>query len=276
MKKILLLLSFMLILTGCFDKKDRTNNETDSDNLEITNLTQGTVNSSGNILGATGDVALGSPIIIESSILVPIEKVVTINFSEIIAAQTVNSSSIYIVDIAGNPILATLNVVENQITIIPNEFFLPDSRYTIVVTMDVKDIKGRSLQGLFNYTFPTAPDVLTPPILLSVTPANGTVVSPSTEIVMTFNEDIGGNVRIVVVDNTTNSSLVGSTVIVANILRFVPNPNPLNHATNYRAALEGNVEDVDGNIYDGLRTWSFTTESAVVITPPQILHHQVL
>ena len=258
MKKILILLTLsMFILTGCFDKKTRTGSGNDSDYLGITNLTDGTQVSSGGTFAIIGDSSTGTPIILESSTIVPIDKVVTISFTEDINAQTVNASTIFIADSAGNPIAATLNVIGNQINIIPIDFFLPDSRYTIVVTTEVKDIRGRGLEGLLNYSFISGPDILTPPNLISVSPANGTLAPSTTDITMVFSEEITGNVQIILQETNTNDIVAGSTTVAGDTIRFNPS-NALTYSTSYTVTLQGSVEDLDGNIYTGAPTWSFT------------------
>lgn len=271
MKKVLLLsVLFMVILTGCFDKKTRTDRENNSDYLEIMNfISENNIGEVGNIILRDGSSS-GSSNIINSSALIPIDKIVAINFTESINAQTVNDLTAYINDPKGVPLPAQLTVVDNQINIIPNEFLLPSERYTIVITRGVKDIRGRSLEGIFIYTFPTEPDVIIAPTLLSLTPANGTVAPISTNVVMTFSESITGNGVILLKDNATNAVVDGTTSISGSRLRFVPQ-NDLIDGASYTVSLQGTVEDSEGDVYVGITTWSFSTVPLIADTTPPTL-----
>jgi len=217
---------FMLILTGCFEKDTRIDAQGNSEYLEVTNFTpEDNTDELGNvILGESNDP--GSSTIIHSSTLIPIDKLVTISFSESINAQTVNTSTAYINNPSGEPIPAQLTVVNNQISIIPNEFLLPDERYTIVITTGVKDIRGRSLEGVFFYTFPTELDItidLIAPTLLNLSPANATIAPVTTAIVMSFDERIAGTGVLNLRDITSSSDGVGVSSINGNSLEFTAN-----------------------------------------------------
>ena len=266
-KKLLLLIFSIFLLSGCFEKKKLTDVETESGNLEITNFTEGTTSENGTSSGTSTGSSSASDVVIVSSTLVSIEKTITINFTESINAETVDNSSIYINDINQQPIAVTFTVINNQVNIIPNEFFEPGSRYTLVVTTGVKDILGRSLAGTFQYTFPTVPLTTEFPTLLSLSPANGSQAPNTTSVSMTFSEDIAGSAVIILRDSDTNAVVEGSTNIVGNSLRFVPN-NTLTYRANYTATVRGGVEDLEGNTYSGLTTWNFSISPENDVSAP--------
>jgi len=227
------LLILIFILTGCINTNSGENTDT-SQYLHVSAAS----NSS------------NSP--------VPIEKYAMLIFSAAIDGATVNASSVYIADENNVPIAATLTVSKEKISIIPFEFFLPNKPYTIVVTTAVEDIKGRTLENTFTFAFVTAliPDT-SPPWLISVTPADGTSVAKTTQIVMEFDETIVGNGVLQLKESDTNTTVNGTMTINDNTLRFVPEGN-LIQGSNYTVALQGTVEDLAGNAYDGLTSWNFS------------------
>lgn len=91
----------------------------------------------------------------DESSIVPIEKYVVLNFTEILNKETVNSLSVYLLDETNNRTPAELYVSDTTVSIIPNEYFIADHLYTIVVTTDVEDIQGRSLFEEFTYIYRT-------------------------------------------------------------------------------------------------------------------------
>jgi len=72
--------------------------------------------------------------------VVPINQYVIVSFSAVINAATVDTSSMYIADENEAPIISSLTVDKERVSIIPNEFFLPNKPYTVVVTTAVKDL----------------------------------------------------------------------------------------------------------------------------------------
>jgi len=152
-----LLLTFIFILTGCGDSSSSSSNI-------------------GNVHVDTSKylrVAKASA----NSVPVPVNKYILLVFSASIDESTVNVSSVYIADENSVPVPSALTVSKEKISIIPDEFFLPNKQYTVVVTTALEDIQGRSLENTFTYTFITAslPDNI-PPSLISVTPADGVQV----------------------------------------------------------------------------------------------------
>ncbi len=190
---------------------------------------------------------------------VDIEKYVALTFSYTLDETTVNASSVHILDENNVPIAAALKVSGENISIIPNEFFLPNMQYTIVVTIAVEDTLGRTLENTFTYTFITAslPDRI-PPSLISVTPAVGIQVPPTIAVIMEFDENIAGDVVLQLEEEGAIPTIVnGTTTISNNTLRFVPEGD-LVQGSNYTVTLQGTVEDLVGNAYSGLTSWNFS------------------
>ena len=230
------LLTLMFILTGCGGSSSGSDSNADTSEYLRVSLTS---------------KASTSP--------VDIEKYVALTFSYTLDETTVDASSVYILDENNVPIAAALRVLGENISIIPNEFFLPNMQYTIVVTTAVEDTLGRTLENTFTYTFITASftDTL-PPSLISFTPADGAEVSKTTDIVMEFNENIAGDGVLQLDEEGAIPTIVnGTTTISNNTLRFVPETD-LVQGSNYTVTLQGTVEDLAGNVYSGLTSWNFS------------------
>jgi len=206
-----------------------------------------------------------------NNVPVPINKYAMLVFSASIDESTVDASSVYITDENNAPITAVLKVLEENISIIPYEFFLPNQQYTIVVTKDVKDREGRTLESTFTYTFITVaiPDNM-PPSLLLVTPSDGILVPPTTSIIMEFDENITGDGALQLKNSDTNTTVNGTTMISDNTLHFVPH-NDLIYDSNYTVTLLGTIEDLAGNAYDGLTSWSFSIIPEPDIVAPSLI-----
>lgn len=201
-----------------------------------------------------------------SNVPVPINKYVMLVFSAPIDGSTVDTSSVYITDEDNLPIAAVLKVSEEKISIIPDEFFLPNKEYNIVVTTAVKDSVGRTLENTFTYTFITASfSDNTPPSLLSVTPGDGIEALATTEIFMEFDEDIAGDGVLQLENSDTNIIVDGTTTISDHTLYFVPYSD-LDQGSNYTVTLQGTVEDLAGNAYDGLTSWEFSVIDLSVLS----------
>ncbi len=202
---------------------------------------------------------------------VSVNKYVTLVFSSNIDETTVDASSVYIADENNISIAADLTVSKEKISIIPNEFFLPSNQYTIVVTTDVEDMEGRTLENIFTYAFVTAstPDTL-PPSLLTVTPEDNTQAPVTTDIIMEFDENIAGNGVLQLKESDTNIIVNGTTMTSEYTLHFVPEGN-LTYGSNYTVSLQGTVEDLAGNAYGGLTSWNFSVTPEEDLMPPSLI-----
>lgn len=206
-----------------------------------------------------------------SNVPVAINKYVMLVFSAAIDESTVDASSVYIADENNVPLTAVLKVLEEKVSIIPYEFFLPNEQYTIVVTTAVKDREGRTLENTFTYTFITAsiPDEI-PPSLLSVTPDDGIQAPLTTDILMEFDESITGDGILQLIESDTNTTVNGTTMISDNTLQFIPQSD-LIQGGNYTVMLQDTVEDLAGNAYDGLRSWNFSVTPENDLVAPSLI-----
>jgi len=243
------LLTLIFILTGCGESSSGVDRDAD-----------------------TSEYLHVSPTSMASTSPVAVEKYVALTFSYTIDETTVDASSVHIVDENNVPIAATLMVSGENISIIPNEFFLPNMQYTIVVTTAVEDMLGRTLENTYTYTFITAslPDNI-PPSLISVTPADGIQVPATTQIIMEFDENIAGDGVLQIEEEGDTPTIVnGTTTIIDNALHFVPEGD-LIQSSNYTVTLQGTVEDLAGNAYSGLTSWNFSVTPENDLIAPSLL-----
>lgn len=236
---IYLLFSSMLLLSGCGSgTQDRT---TDSEQF---------------LSVAFAPAANDQP--------VSIEKIVTVTFSADIDSSTVDDSSIYIEDANSGHVDATLTTQDERVSIIPTDYFLPDSAYTLVVTTAVNDLDGRTLQDDFTFSFTTSsePDI-TSPSLVSLTPEQNTSAEKTTSVIMLFDELIADDGQsIELVDRDSGAVIDGDSVIYGQSVHF----DPLQDLTpdgNYTATLNGSIRDLADNEYNGTTSWDFSIEPSV-------------
>ncbi len=203
-----------------------------------------------------------------------IDKIVTMTFSAAIDRETADTTSIYIEDENRERIPASIVVSDSKISIIPTDYFIEDSRYTLVVTTDVADVDGLSLENTFSFTFTTSfgPDI-SPPSLVTYTPAEGSSVAPESNVTMEFDEVIVADDEglFKLLNSDTNVSVAGITTVSDHQILFAPG-SLLEHEGNYTATLVGIVKDVAGNEYNGtIRSWDFSVDPALDITAPSMV-----
>jgi len=93
-----------------------------------------------------------------SSSLVPVESYIVLTFTTEINEETVNSSTVYLLDENNTHVPMEVNASGDSISIVPNEYLFEDCQYTIVVTTELEDVLGRSLEENFTYIFKTVVD----------------------------------------------------------------------------------------------------------------------
>ncbi len=247
---LIFLLSLTLLFTGCGGGSSDTSSAKSTQFLSVP------------FAPAADDVPIG------------IEKIVTITFSADIDRTTVDDSSAYIMDANKNHIPAELRVTDDRISIIPTDYFLEDSRYTIVITTAVADVEGRTLEVSFTFVFTTStgPD-MTPPSLVSYSPEEGTSVDKSSHVIMEFDELIVADEvgLFELLNSDTDLPVEGITIVSEHTIRFAP-IGLLDYEGNYTATLLGTVEDIAGNEYNGtVRSWAFSVDPFTESTPPSLL-----
>jgi len=216
-----------------------------------------------------------------SSEIFSIAQKMRLEFSAPLDTSTVNSSTVYLeyVTLEGTFNVGSYPGVEdgtNSVYLTPYEYLYPSSQYQLVVTTDVKDINGRSLDKNYVYSFITDAEVVDSSSfgIRSFKPNDGdTGVLTSVDIVVDFNATLseepaysGANYfSVTYVDvNGTNQDIPGKVKVFNSLLRFVPDA-PLPYDTNITVGLISDVQNLYGtsSAVSGTK-WSFTTNTAAL------------
>src|SRR5436190_612016 len=204
-------------------------------------------------------------------------------FSEAMNAATITGTTFQLRNALTNtlvPATVTYNTSTRTATLYPNSV-LNSLVYLVNIdggTGGVRDAAGNAMTSDYSWYFIMIPLIdLTPPIVLSVSPANGTTgVSISTNVQAILSEEMmpsSINTTTVELRNPANV-LVASTVSYNSSTRTITlDPGTsLSPSTVYRATVKGGasgVKDENGNPLQANYTWSFTTMAADN-TPPTI------
>ncbi|MDZ4179375.1 MAG: Ig-like domain-containing protein, partial [Coriobacteriia bacterium] len=198
-----------------------------------------------------------------------------VTFSENVVQGT-NFSAIGLRNQAGVFVDRTLSLSGKVLSITPIEGVQPGTSYTVVIPVGaVKDLSGNALATSFTSSFTTAVIDTTPPVVISVSPANGAVnVSPgSLTIRVTFSEPIiQGAVFQNVVLTGSGGAPVGRTLAVSGSALLITPTGGVAPLTTYTITVPaGAVADVSGNALATSFTSSFTTASdAAPVTAERI------
>lgn len=213
--------------------------------------------------------------------LVAIDQVITINFSEPVAAGTVSPSAFTFKNAVGNDIAFTVvQVLPQVVEIRPAQVLDYNTNYTFNVLSGVngiQDLNNNPMSGNFEWSFTTAAfvDVLPPQVTATTPAANATGISISSSAQVVFNEDMeAGSINTGAIELSTGAgTVVPSTISYNNTTRtatLIPNA-ALSYSTSYQVTVRSGaagVKDLAGNYLSADFTWNFTTVADLV--PPGV------
>jgi len=210
----------------------------------------------------------------------PAQKV-RLEFSAPLDITTVNSNTAYIQQVFNNdgydshPLRISsytgVSSGSSYVYVTPHEYLQSLSSYQIIVTTDVKDIKGRSLAEEYIYSFTTSYASVDNSLLtLRATKpkdSDGSVLV-STEIVLDFSKNLSSYPAyttenfLTVTDSQTGTEIEGRVEVFNTLLKFIPQ-NPLPYGSTIDVNLTRSVNDIDYGTspYYGGANWSFTTRT---------------
>lgn len=155
----------------------------------------------------------------------------------------------------------------------PASNLAPNTVYTATVTTGAKDLAGNALAANYVWNFTTgAAAVITPPTISSTDPVNSEINVPlNQQIAATFSKTMNASTitasTYTLMQGTTSIagfiSYSGTTAIFAPSSNLAPN-------TVYTATITSGAKDLAGNALANNYVWTFTSGSAVVITPPTV------
>lgn len=209
------------------------------------------------------------------TLLFEIEQKIRLEFSSPLDIATVTSDSVYLekieeADAVVSRVGAYSGVTEgtNRLYLTPHEYLLPESTYQLVVTTDVKDIYGRSMQENFIDRFTTANATIdsSEVLLRAEKPSDGADdVLVNSEILLDFNKNLAStpaysNENYFVVTDADGVAIAGRVDVFNNLLKFIPQQK-LPYDTEIHVQLQHSISDLYGNIYSDTPSWSFKTRS---------------
>ncbi|HFU77308.1 MAG TPA: hypothetical protein ENK68_02245, partial [Epsilonproteobacteria bacterium] len=251
MRSLLYLFGIILIFSGCGDEKHTNTNLKTPQAFTITRAP-----------------ALAN----DATLPVPVNSQLILQSSTLLDETTVTSSSVFIQDTSGVPLLSNITLDGLNIIIQPKAYLLPFTNYEIVITTQVKSASGLTL--LENIVVPfTSGDPsadISSPVLTTTLPTNGAnTVEPYSNIYFQFNESLSpigvDNTFITVIDQNTGQPISGNVTVSGTTLTFTPDNNFVNTHI-YVATLDDTLNsggyaltDLAGNpIASGSQTVSFT------------------
>ncbi|MBN1136165.1 MAG: Ig-like domain-containing protein [Anaerolineae bacterium] len=191
-------------------------------------------------------------------------------FSEALDPTTVNASTFLVtVTASGQPVAGTVtyNAAAHQAVFTPSTYLSPYQQHTARLTTGIEDLAGNALAADYVWSFYAGARDTTAPSITSRDPdVDATDVSLSTNIIVTFSEEM--NPATVVAANFTLTGpygLVTWDAVTYDAVSYKVTLNPsglLLPTTRYTATVGAGVTDWAGlSVPAAQRTWSFTTEA---------------
>ena len=189
---------------------------------------------------------------------------VSATFSEAILPASVTGTSFVLLDGGGNAVAATVSASGSTATLRPSASLQPTTVYTATLLSGangIKDTSGNALASDFTWSFTTAAPDLTPPTVVSVSPANGaTNVAVGAPVGATFSEPISAasvtGTSFTLRDGGGNA--VAASVSTNGSTATLQPGAALQPATTYTATLlsgANGIKDLSGNPLASDFTW---------------------
>lgn len=207
---------------------------------------------------------------------VPINRTITVTFSEAMKASTINGTSFTVTGPGGSNVigLVTYTTVGRSASFVPTSDLSPETNYTATITTGVKDLSGNALASNYTWDFTTgsgADD--TAPTVSSTDPGPDAMdVFLSKRISITFSEPMDPltitSANITLADGVTPVS--GTLTYFGLTATFTPSGGQLETDTTYTATITTGVRDLAGNAMANNVAWDFTTIEAVAAGPQPV------
>jgi hypothetical protein len=214
---------------------------------------------------------------------VSVNTTATAIFNEAMNAATINGSTIELRNSSNALIAAAVsyNAATRTVTLTPSPALANSTVYTAKIisgASGVKDAAGNALANDYSWSFTTAAADITPPIVSSVTPINGTTgVAVSTTVTTTFNESMNAatiNSSTIELRNLSNALIASVVSYNAGTRTVTLTPSAaLANSTIYTAKIisgASGVKDAAGNALASDYSWSFTTVAPTSQSPVTI------
>jgi hypothetical protein len=200
-----------------------------------------------------------------------------VTFSEAMTASTITTSTFTLKQGSTN-VAGTVTYSGTTATFTPSASLAASTVYTGTISTGVKDAAGNPMAASYLFSFTTAaaaPTDVTPPTILSCSPANSsTGVATSGKPGVTFSEAMTAST----ITTATFTLKQGSTNVAGTVTysgttaTFTPSA-ALAASTVYTGTISTGVKDAAGNPMAAAYSFSFTTAAAAPtdVTPPTVL-----
>ena len=206
---------------------------------------------------------------------VPVNRSLRATFSEPMDNATITSATFTVRDGLGNVVPGTVTITDRTATFQPAAFLVGFTPHTATLSTGIRDTSGNALTAAHAWTFTTGNADLTPPQVLSISPAEGSACTPiDGEINVVFNEpmdsssitELGIDPSFVLDDITGGPSqtfrISGEARVSTDGRSAVFDPkSSLGFSRLLRATLTTRARDLAGNNLPSGRTWSFSTRA---------------
>jgi len=210
---------------------------------------------------------------------VPINQAISAAFSVAMTPGTIDTTTFTLAATGGAAVTGVVTYVAagSVATFTPDASLTPSTQYTATITTGAQDLAGTGLASNYVWTFTTgAGTVPTAPTVISTIPLNlATGVPLNQTVSATFSKAMNPATI-----NSTTFTLTGpgATAVpgllayaaVGNTLTFTPTQN-LAPNTLFTATITTGAKDLTGIGLASNYVWTFTTGTAVVTTPPEIV-----
>jgi Ice-binding-like/Bacterial Ig-like domain len=210
---------------------------------------------------------------------VPTNQALSATFSVAMNPATISATTFTLAGPGGVAVTGVVTYVPagSVATFIPAANLAPSTLYTATITTGAEDLAGTALTVNYVWTFTTAAAVvITPPAVISTIPLNEATGVP-------LNQTVSATFSTAMNPSTINSttftltgpgatSVTGLVVYsaVGNSLTFTPTAN-LAPSTLFTATITTGAQDLAGIGLAANYVWTFTTGTAVVVVPPEIV-----
>ena len=210
-----------------------------------------------------------------NTINIPIDRIISVIFSEALDPSTVNASTFKLVTATGStPVDGSVYYKNNTMFFNTSVHFTPSTKYTGTVTTGVTDLAGNHLavNEVWSFTTGVAPDITAPTVKSTYPDTNALNVPTDRIISVVFSEALNSstvNTSTFKLATTIGSTPVNGTVSYANDTMVFNHAASLVASTKYTATITTGVTDLVGNHLAVNRVWSFTTAGTIdpVVTP---------
>jgi N-acetylneuraminic acid mutarotase len=209
-------------------------------------------------VGDTVPPTVASTIPAPGAVNVSPDSSIMVTFSEPIYEPSITTNSFLLYDAGNNRVDGTVSSSGETATFAPSVTLDENAQYHAVITTVVTDLRGNHLASEYTWSFTTGILDVTPPAVVSTSPAAGVTGAPiEGSIIVTFSEAMDEttiNFASFLLEDSAGN-LIGGTISGSS---FKPYASLALNET-YTATLTTAVTDVAGNPLAQAYVWSFTT-----------------